>query len=229
MAPAAQYAHSAPPTPQWESHPRKHRKSRRCYRHNRYRRRGCFPHAIRPGLAWCRGYCDGDIASVEWGRNCPRYNIRLIDAGVAVALPVALVALLAWRRNVIGLVMIVCAISGVAGDQRDRILNGIWLSAAFRWPPPFRRLFCSGPSSFGSGRNQAQYFATQSQLAATSSGARPWRWLAESWDFSWNLSGRDAAIIFIDLSGFTGLSETLGPNATPRTFEHASMRWWTKR
>ena len=39
------------------------------------------------------------------------------------------------------------------------------------------------------------------------------RWLAENPDFLSEPVRQDAAIVFIDISGFTGLSERLGPNA----------------
>jgi adenylate cyclase len=42
------------------------------------------------------------------------------------------------------------------------------------------------------------------------------KWLARHPDFLALPVRQDAAVIFIDLSGFTGLSEILGPNSTTR-------------
>jgi adenylate cyclase len=63
-------------------------------------------------------------------------------------------------------------------------------------------------------RNRAQYFATQSRLLQKVQAPGLGRWLAKHGDFLQEPVSEDAAVVFIDLSGFTGLSETLGPNAT---------------
>ena len=141
-------------------------------------------------------------------------NIRLIDAGVAVALPVALVALLAWRRNVIGLVMIVCAILAWLAINVAAFTNGIWLSAAVPMTAAIPPAIIFGAVQLWLGKRRAQHFARQSQLLQQVQAPGLGNWLARNPGFLAEPVRQDAAVLFIDLSGFTGLSETLGPNAT---------------
>ena len=57
-------------------------------------------------------------------------------------------------------------------------------------------------------RRRAQYFASQSKLLQHVQAPGLGAWLAENPDFLSEPVRQDAAIVFIDISGFTGLSET---------------------
>jgi adenylate cyclase len=58
-----------------------------------------------------------------------------------------------------------------------------------------------------------QHFAKQSELLQRFHTPALSEWLVQHPDFLSEPVRQDAAIVFIDLSGFTGLTETLGPNA----------------
>ena len=62
-------------------------------------------------------------------------------------------------------------------------------------------------------RRQAQYFAMKSELLQQFQAPALRKWLTRNPEFLLEPVHQDAAIIFIDLSGFTALSETLGPDA----------------
>ncbi len=141
-------------------------------------------------------------------------NIRLVDTGFAVGLPLMLVALLAWRRNVIGLVMIVCAVLAWLAINMAAFANGIWLSAALPMTAAIPPAVIFGAIQLWLGKRRVQHFARQSKLLQQIQAPGLGNWLARNPGFLAEPVRQDAAVIFIDLSGFTGLSETLGPNAT---------------
>lgn len=141
-------------------------------------------------------------------------NVRLADAGFAVVLPMLLVGLLAWRRNASGL----AAVAGVVVlwfvVNMTAFSHHIWLSAALPITAAVPPAILFGAAQLWLGRSRAQFFATQSQLLQRVEAPGMGEWLARHGDFLSDPVRGDAAILFIDLSGFTGLSETLGPIAT---------------
>ena len=70
-----------------------------------------------------------------------------------------------------------------------------------------------GASQLWLNRRQAQYFARKSDLLQQFQAPALRQWLTKNPDFLLKPVHQDAAIIFIDLSGFTSLSETLGLDA----------------
>ncbi len=69
-------------------------------------------------------------------------------------------------------------------------------------------------SSFGSGSDGLSISPGKAQLLQQVQAPGLGNWLARNPGFLAEPVRQDAAVLFIDLSGFTGLSETLGPNAT---------------
>jgi adenylate cyclase len=141
-------------------------------------------------------------------------HIRLVDAGFAVILPMVLVALVAWRRSAIGLAAIIGVVLIWAVVNVTAFSNGIWLSVALPMAAAAPPAILFGAVQLWRDRNRAQYFATQSKLLQKVQASGLGQWLAKHGDFLQEPVREDAAVVFIDLSGFTGLSETLGPNAT---------------
>lgn len=141
-------------------------------------------------------------------------KVRLADAGFAVALPMLLVGLLAWRRNAIGLAAVAGVVLIWLVVNMTAFMHHIWLSAALPMTAAVPPAILFGAAQLWLGRSRAQYFATQSQLLQRVEAPGLGAWLAKHGDFLSEPVRTEAAILFIDLSGFTGLSETLGPSAT---------------
>ncbi|CAN7437803.1 CHASE2 domain-containing protein [Mesorhizobium sp. LjRoot246] len=141
-------------------------------------------------------------------------SVRLADAGFAVVLPMVLVGLLAWRRNAGGLAAIAGVILIWFVVNMAAFWHHIWLSAALPMTAAVPPAILFGAAQLWLGRSRAQFFATQSQLLQRVEAPGMGEWLAKHGDFLSDPVRGDAAILFIDLSGFTGLSETLGPVAT---------------
>lgn len=141
-------------------------------------------------------------------------RVRLVDAGFAVGLPVFIVALLAWRRNVIGLVAAIGVILAWLAINVAAFSNGVWLSAALPMAATIPPAIIFGGIQIWLGKRRAQHFARQSELLQQIQAPGLGNWLARNPGFLAEPVRQDAAVVFIDLSGFTGLSESLGPVAT---------------
>lgn len=142
------------------------------------------------------------------------FAVRLADAALAVILPIILVGLLALRRNLAGLAAIAGVLAAWAGLNLLAFMNGLWLSAALP-------LAAAGPPAilFGAGqlwlhRQRAHHFARQSNLLQRIHAPGMAHLLAQDPGFLKEPLRQNAAVVFIDLSGFTGLSETIGATAT---------------
>ena len=141
-------------------------------------------------------------------------HVRLVDAGFAVILPMVLVALVAWRRSAMGMAAVIGVVLIWAVVNLTAFSNGIWLSAALPMTAAAPPTILFGAVQLWRDRSRAQHFAEQSQLLQKIQAPGLGKWLAKHGDFLLEPVREDAAVVFIDLSGFTGLSETLGPNAT---------------
>ena len=69
-----------------------------------------------------------------------------------------------------------------------------------------------GSLQLWSGRRQAQYFAMRSELLEQFQAPAIQKWLTRDPNFLAEPVRQNAAVVFIDLSGFTSLSEQLGPD-----------------
>jgi len=140
-------------------------------------------------------------------------STRAADAILAIVLTLLLVGLLAWRRSAIGLFSIVAVLVIWAVANLAAFSNGIWLSAALPIATAAPPMILFGASQLWLNRRQAQYFARKSDLLQQFQAPALRQWLTKNPDFLLKPVHQDAAIIFIDLSGFTSLSETLGLDA----------------
>lgn len=139
-------------------------------------------------------------------------TIRRLDAGFAIGLAMLCVALLAWRRNTAGLLTIVAVLALWAVFNTIAYAHGIWMSAALP-------LVAAGPPAivFGAlqmwlGRERVAHLDARSALMRQFHAPRLRNWIVEYPDFLLQPRHQDAAIIFIDLSRFTALSETTDPH-----------------
>jgi adenylate cyclase len=142
------------------------------------------------------------------------HGVRVVDALIAVALPPLLIALLAWRRNVVGLVAILGVVLALLVTNFLAFERGIWLSIALPATAAGVPLLVFGAIQLLSGRRLARHFETQSALLQRVQAPGFSHVLANDPKFLAEPVRQDAAVVFVDLSGFTGLSETLGPTAT---------------
>jgi adenylate cyclase len=140
-------------------------------------------------------------------------SVRLVDLGFIIGLPLILVGLLAWRRNTIGLIMALCVILAWLSINISAFKHGIWLSAAVPIAAAIPPALLFGAAQLWLGRRQARHFAQQSELLQRIQAPGLAEHLARDPGFLAEPVRQEAAVVFIDLNGFTGLSETIGPTA----------------
>lgn len=138
------------------------------------------------------------------------HNIRNFDAMTAVVLPLVLIALLAWRRSAVGYAVIAAVVCTWVALNMTAFAHGYWFSAALPIAAALPAIILFGAFELWSDRRQASRFAAQSNLLQRVQAAGLGEWLARDPDFLSQPVRQDAAIVFIDLSGFTGLSEAIG-------------------
>ena len=141
---------------------------------------------------------------------------RGVDAALAVVLTLALVALLAWQRSAVALLLVAAVLLIATVANYAAFSHGIWLSAALPLAAAGPPAILFGAVQLWRDRRQAQYFARKSDLLQQFQAPALREWLTKYPDFLLVPVHRDLAVVFIDLSGFTGLSETLGMDATQR-------------
>jgi adenylate cyclase len=140
-------------------------------------------------------------------------SVRLADGVIAVVLPMVLVGLLAWRRSVVGLVATAAVVLIWAAANFFAFAQGIWLNAAVPIAAAAPPAILFAAVQLWSGRRRAQYFAMKSELLEQFQAPGIQEWLTRDPNFLNEPVRQNAAIVFIDLSGFTSLSEKLGPAA----------------
>jgi adenylate cyclase len=135
---------------------------------------------------------------------------RAVDAIVAVALTLLLVGLLAWQRSAVGLLAIVAVSMAWFAANFAAFSHGLWLSAALPLAAAVPPTLVFGAVQLWLNRKQAQYLTKNSELLLQFQAPALREWLTADPKFLVEPVRQDAAIAFIDLSGFTSLSEALG-------------------
>ncbi len=138
-------------------------------------------------------------------------DVRLADAGLAVLLPMIVVGLLAWRRSAVALAAIAAIAIVWLAVNMISFSNGIWLGVALPVAATVPPAILFGSAQIWQGRRRAQRFAQQTQLLQRFQSPELGDWLKKHPDFLSEPVRQDAAIVFIDLSGFTRLSQSAGP------------------
>jgi adenylate cyclase len=139
-------------------------------------------------------------------------KVHIADALVASLLPMLLVGLLAWRRSALGFVAAAAVMVAWAGLDLLAFTHGIWLDAATTLAaavPPVAVFL--GVQTWAGGR-RTQYLAAKSRSLAQFQAPAVQEWLARDPDFLAKPVRQDAAVVFIDLSVFTALSQRLDPD-----------------
>ncbi len=137
-------------------------------------------------------------------------SVRVADGIVAVMLPIALVGLLAWHRSAAGLAAAATVVLLWAAANFFAFSSGVWLSAAVPVAALTPPVVLFAALQLWSGRRRAQYFAMRSELLEQFQAPAIQEWLTRDPKFLTEPVSQNAAIVFIDLSGFTSLSERLG-------------------
>jgi adenylate cyclase len=140
-------------------------------------------------------------------------STRAVDAVIAVALTLLLVGLLAWQRSAVGLLAIAAVLLAWIAGNFIAFSHGIWLSAALPIAAAAPPTLLFGAVQLWLNRRQAQYFAMRNELLQQFQAPAIRKWLTRNPNFLLEPVHQDAAIVFIDLSGFTSLSETDGMDA----------------
>ena len=140
-------------------------------------------------------------------------STRAIDAILAIVLTLLLVGLLAWRRSAVGLLSIVAVLVIWAIGNFLAFTHGVWLSAALPVAAAAPPAILFGAVQLWLNRRQAQYFAMKSDLLQQFQAPALRKWLTVNPEFLLKPVHQDAAIVFVDLSGFTSISETQGMDA----------------
>lgn len=141
-------------------------------------------------------------------------SVRIADGVVAVLLPAMLVGLLAWRQNAVGLIAAAAVVLIWVAANFLAFSSGIAMSAAVPMAAAAVPIVFFGSLQLWSGRRQAQYFAARNELLERFQAPAMQKWLARDPDFLAEPVRQNAAVVFIDLSGFTSLSEQVGPDST---------------
>jgi adenylate cyclase len=141
-------------------------------------------------------------------------TVRMADGVVAVLLPAVLVGLLAWRRSAVGLIVAAAVVLIWVATNFLAFSSGIVMSAAVPVAAAIVPVVLFASLQLWSGRQQAQYFAARNELLEQFQAPAIQKWLARDPHFLAEPVRQNAAVVFIDLSGFTSLSEQLGPDET---------------
>lgn len=139
-------------------------------------------------------------------------SVRIADGVAAVLLPSVLVGLLAWRRSAVGLLAAAAVVAIWVATIFLAFSSGIVLSAAVPVAAATVPVVVFASFQLWSGRRQAQFFAARNELLEKFQAPAIQEWLARDPNFLAEPVRQNAAIVFIDLSGFTPLSEQLGPD-----------------
>ena len=140
------------------------------------------------------------------------HSVRIADGVIAVTLPLVLVSLLAWRRSGLGIVAAAAVVLLWAMAIFAAFSRGIWLSAAVPIAAAVPPLVLFTAAQLWLGSRRAQYFSMRSELLEQFQAPGIQDWLTRDPNFLAEPVRQNAAVVFIDLSGFTTLSERLGPD-----------------
>ena len=136
---------------------------------------------------------------------------RRLDAAVAVTLPVVLVALLAARRIAIALTLAGLVFGIWILAVYAAFLKGYWLSIALPAASSIPIAIAYGAARLWTEEQAAKQFASEGDALRRFQPPRLVALLTSNPQFLTEPVHQRAAIVFVDLTGFTGVTESLGP------------------
>lgn len=137
--------------------------------------------------------------------------VRRIDASFAIGLPVAVVLLLAIPRVSIGLVSIMLTFSGLIVLNWFAFLQGYWFSIALPAAASVPPAIACGLTRLWMEQRISKRLASEGDVLRRFQPPRLVDVLIRDPQFLAMPVHQDAAIVFMDLSGFTHVTERLGP------------------
>lgn len=141
-------------------------------------------------------------------------STRLADAGTAIVLPILLVALLAWRRSLLGLAAIAAVLLAWLAANFALFKAGTWFSISLPLAAAVPPAVLFGAFQIWQDRRRASRFASQNEVLQRFQAPALREWLSDDPGFLAEPVRQEASIVFIDLSGFTGLSQVTSAAAT---------------
>jgi adenylate cyclase len=136
---------------------------------------------------------------------------RRVDASVAVALPVVVVVLLSLRRTWLAVALTFLTIAVWVAATCVAFAQGCWLGSAVPAAAVAPVAIGYGIARLTLVQRLAQRFALEGDALRPFQSRGLVELLARDPHFLAAPVARDAAVVFVDLSGFTGVAEALGP------------------
>jgi adenylate cyclase len=141
-------------------------------------------------------------------------RVRLVDGSVAIGLPIMFVLLLAWHRGIWGFAIITVVTTAWVATTFAAFTQGIWLSATLPLLAALPPAMIFGAAELWLDRRRADRLSAQSRILRRFQPPSLTRRLVDDPAFLVKPVRQQAAVVFIDLSGFTGLSQLLPLNET---------------
>lgn len=141
-------------------------------------------------------------------------TVRGVDAATTLLLPALVVFLMTIGAPATGLALAAAAVAAWLAAVQAAFGSGIWLSVAFPLAATMPLAIAFGIARHLAGEAAAGRLARSRDALARLQAPMLAEQLARDPDFLATPVERDAAVLFLDLSGFTGLSERLGPQRT---------------
>ncbi len=138
-------------------------------------------------------------------------STRRIDAATAAGLPVAMIALMAMRRAAVGLALAVLVFALWAAGVFIAFVNGYWLSMALPLATSIPLLAGYTGGRFLVEREAGRKSAAEKAMLAKFQSPLLLDHMLKEPQFLDKPVRQDVAVMFLDLSGSTGVAEALGP------------------
>ena len=145
-------------------------------------------------------------------------STRRLDAAVAVALPVVMIALMAMQGAATGLALASLVFALWLGGVFLAFVNGYWLSIAAPLASVVPLTFGFAAARSIVERRAGMKIAAENSTLARFQSPLLLDQLQREPDFLEKPVHQDVAVMFVDLSGSTGVSEALGPEWTRDLF-----------
>jgi len=176
--------------------------------------RDTFPTPFDPHLSGAEVLATAIRHLVAGGGLLRTTAVRLVDAAATALLPVLTILLVALRRTGIGLTLAGVLTVAWIGLTGVAFAQGTWLSVALPLAAVLPAAILYGGVRLWFDRREAKRHADAEEALRRFQPPVLAERLAEDPGFLAAPVRQDAAVVFLDLTGFTGLSETVGPERT---------------